>query len=210
MSSVKWCPFCLSLSVLICICYMLHYISGWISRNNYRKCVFSWTVDYMCFLSICLIKQTMVLTMGKILHVFDLNWRHQVRWKMIFFFQITKFIWLSLFRITLWWCHSKWLLRPWDDDVIKWRHFLCDWPFVKESTSHQWISLTKTSDMELWCFLWSASEQMDVISQMPLCSLWRHCNEKPRGISCISISYRRTTTSAEMSYVYFCNFDPWW
>ena len=26
-------------------------------------------------------------------------------------------------------------------------------------TSHQWIPLIKASDAELWCFLWSASEQ---------------------------------------------------
>ena len=29
-----------------------------------------------------------------------------------------------------------------------------------ESTSHWWIPLTKASDAELWCFLWSAPEQM--------------------------------------------------
>ena len=28
-----------------------------------------------------------------------------------------------------------------------------------ESTGHQWIPLTKASDMELWCFLWSTPEQ---------------------------------------------------
>ena len=30
------------------------------------------------------------------------------------------------------------------DDVIKWKHF---------------IPLTKASDVELWCFIWSAPEQ---------------------------------------------------
>ena len=29
-----------------------------------------------------------------------------------------------------------------------------------ESTGHRWIPLTKASDAELWCFLWSESEQM--------------------------------------------------
>ena len=29
-----------------------------------------------------------------------------------------------------------------------------------ESTGPRWIPLTKTSDAELWCFLWSAPEQM--------------------------------------------------
>ena len=39
--------------------------------------------------------------------------------------------------VTIWNAH---------DDVIKWKHFRCCWPF------------TKASDGELWCFLWSASE----------------------------------------------------
>ena len=43
------------------------------------------------------------------------------------------------------------------DDVIKWKHFPCYWPFVRGI--HRWIALTKASDVELWCFLWSASEQ---------------------------------------------------
>ena len=34
------------------------------------------------------------------------------------------------------------------------------WPFVwGDSTGHRWIPLTKASDAELWCFLWSAPEQ---------------------------------------------------
>ena len=56
-----------------------------------------------------------------------------------------------------------------DDDVIKWKHFprywpyvwefTGYWPFVGEYTGHWWIPLTKASDAELWCFLWSAPEQ---------------------------------------------------
>ena len=34
------------------------------------------------------------------------------------------------------------------------------WLFVRESTGHRWIPLTKASDAGLWCFLWSASEKM--------------------------------------------------
>ena len=45
------------------------------------------------------------------------------------------------------------------DDVIKRKHFLSYWPFVGESTGHPWIPLTKDSDAELWCYLWSAPEQ---------------------------------------------------
>ena len=32
-------------------------------------------------------------------------------------------------------------------------------PLCGESISHRWIPLTKTSDAELWCLIWSASEQ---------------------------------------------------
>ena len=37
------------------------------------------------------------------------------------------------------------------DDVIKWKHFPRYWPFVQGIHP-----LTKASDAELWCFLWSA------------------------------------------------------
>ena len=40
------------------------------------------------------------------------------------------------------------------NDVMKWKHFPRYWPF-----GHRWIPLTKASDTELWCFLWSAPEQ---------------------------------------------------
>ena len=32
-------------------------------------------------------------------------------------------------------------------------------PLCGEFTSHRWIPLTKASDAELWCFLWSEPEQ---------------------------------------------------
>ena len=32
-------------------------------------------------------------------------------------------------------------------------------PLCGESTGHRWIPLTKASDAELWCFLWSTPEQ---------------------------------------------------
>ena len=32
-------------------------------------------------------------------------------------------------------------------------------PCWGELTGHQWIPLTKASDVELWCFLWSSPEQ---------------------------------------------------
>ena len=32
-------------------------------------------------------------------------------------------------------------------------------PLWGEFTAHRWIPLTKASDAELWCFLWSGTEQ---------------------------------------------------
>ena len=43
------------------------------------------------------------------------------------------------------------------DDVIKWKHFPRNWPFVRGIHRSRWITHTKASDAELWCFLWSAS-----------------------------------------------------
>ena len=46
------------------------------------------------------------------------------------------------------------------DDVIKWNHFPRYWSFFTgNSPVTWWIPLTKDSDAELWCFLWSTSEQ---------------------------------------------------
>ena len=44
------------------------------------------------------------------------------------------------------------------DDVIKWKHFPRYWPFARGIHRSRWIPRTKTSDAELWCFLWSAPE----------------------------------------------------
>ena len=39
-------------------------------------------------------------------------------------------------------------------DVIKWKHFPCYWPFVREFIGPRWIPRTKASDAELRCFLY--------------------------------------------------------
>ena len=44
------------------------------------------------------------------------------------------------------------------DDVIKWKHFPCYWPFVQGIHRSRWIPRTKASDVELRCSLWSAPE----------------------------------------------------
>ena len=40
-------------------------------------------------------------------------------------------------------------------DVIKWKHFPRYCSLCREFAGHRWIPLTKSSDAELWCFLWS-------------------------------------------------------
>ena len=51
------------------------------------------------------------------------------------------------------------IMRCWHDDVIKWIHFFrVTGHLWGESTGHRWLPLTKASDAELWCFLWSAPE----------------------------------------------------
>ena len=44
------------------------------------------------------------------------------------------------------------------DDVIKWKQVPRYWPFVRGIHRQRWIPRTKTSDTELWCFLWSGPE----------------------------------------------------
>ena len=65
----------------------------------------------------------------------------------------------SVSKTVSWWV-GRWV-GTWasHDDVIKWKHFPRYWPFERESPGHRWIPLTKSSDEELWCFLWSAPEQ---------------------------------------------------
>ena len=44
-------------------------------------------------------------------------------------------------------------------NITWWRHgniFRVTGPLCGEFTGHRWIPLTKASDAELWCFLWSA------------------------------------------------------
>ena len=45
------------------------------------------------------------------------------------------------------------------DDVIKWKHFPRNWPFVRGIHRSPVNSPHKASDAELWCLLWSVPEQ---------------------------------------------------
>ena len=66
-------------------------------------------------------------------------------------------------------------------------------PLWGESTGHRWIPLTKTSDAELWCFLWSPPEKKRLSKQSrrrwfetPLRLSWRYCN----GINVVYMKIR--------------------
>ena len=69
----------------------------------------------------------------------------------------------EIWDIVIEWAYSLITLWPYltnHDDVIKWKHFPHSRPLCGEFTGQRWIPLTKASDAELWCFLWSAPEQM--------------------------------------------------
>ena len=44
-----------------------------------------------------------------------------------------------------------------NDDVIKWKRFPWCWPFVRRI--HRWTHPREASGAELWCVLWSVTEQ---------------------------------------------------
>ena len=44
------------------------------------------------------------------------------------------------------------------DDVTKWKHYPCYWPFMRGIHRSRWIPHTKARDEELWCFFLSAPE----------------------------------------------------
>ena len=55
------------------------------------------------------------------------------------------------------------------EDVIKWTPYLPYWPFVRETTCHWLIPLTKASDAELCCFVCSTPEKtVEQTIEMPV------------------------------------------
>ena len=62
-------------------------------------------------------------------------------------------------------------------------------PLWGESTAHLWIPLTKASEAEPWCFLWSALEQTlgkqswRPWFETPLRSLWRYSSDYLRSFT---------------------------
>ena len=56
------------------------------------------------------------------------------------------------------WQRTLALMMGSHDDVIKWKHFPRNWPFVRGIHRSRRIPHTKASDAGVWCFPWSASE----------------------------------------------------
>ena len=53
--------------------------------------------------------------------------------------------------LLVWWLGR--VLYSTHDDVIKWKHFPCHWPFVRGIHRSPVNSHTKASDTEIWCFV---------------------------------------------------------
>ena len=70
-------------------------------------------------------------------------------------------------------------------------------------TGHRWISRTKTSDAELWCFLWSAQQTVewtrDRLFETWSHSLWRHCNDhvKRTEQNCLKLGFQKVDYHTE-------------
>ena len=65
-------------------------------------------------------------------------------------------------------------------DVIKWKHFPRYWPFVKGSTVHHWILLTKASDTVRALMIYLMNKRLSKQSrcrwsETPYYSLYCHC-----------------------------------
>ena len=80
------------------------------------------------------------------------------------------------------------LSGPSIDYVIKWTHFRVTGPLWGESTDDRWIPLTKTSDAEVWYFLYlnkpvQRTNETPVIWDAIVLIIWRH--SKAETLSCL-------------------------
>ena len=74
------------------------------------------------------------------------------------------------------------------DAVIKWKHFPRSWPFVRGIHRSPVVLLTKASDTELCCFLWSACEQaVDQTTETPV--IWDAIALIMKLFICVSICW---------------------
>ena len=81
-------------------------------------------------------------------------------------------------------------------------------PLCGEFTSHRWIPLTNASDMELWCFLWSATEQAFKANNQDASDLRRHRTHYDITVmpisSVIKISFCRVSFSGHQNKFCAC------
>ena len=99
-------------------------------------------------------------------------------------------------------CEVFHCIRIFLDDVIKWKHiFRVTDPLYGQFTGHRWIPLTKASDAERWCFLWSAPWINSWVHNREAGdlrrSLWRHYNVTVQG--CSVVVYVTSLISIEKS-----------
>ena len=80
--------------------------------------------------------------------------------------------------VLLWWCIilgiSIFMMTSSNGNI-----FRVTGPLCGEFTGHRWIPLTKPSDAELWCFLWSAPWINGSVNNCEACDLrrhWTHCD----------------------------------
>ena len=72
-------------------------------------------------------------------------------------------------------------IEAFHDDVIKWKHFPRNWPFVRGIHRSRWIPHTKASDAQLVFFDLRLNKRLSKQPwgwwfETPSWSLWRHCN----------------------------------
>ena len=121
--------------------------------------------------------------------VFDLSEKMSVKCKFVRSFTmmiqtLVVDVCQACYQIQYWHIPS----RSAKNDVIKWRHFSVTVPLCGGFTGHRWIHHTEASDVELWCFLWSAPEPTpeqtmgapviwDAIALIMTSRWWRVCTD---------------------------------
>ena len=110
---------------------------------------------------------------------------------------LTRYSISTLYKQTMRWTYSS-VAALSHDDVINWKYFPHYRRFVRETTGHRWIPLTKACDADLWRFCdGRLNKRLSKQSrcrrfETPWCSLWRHCNaDKDYGVTtfCYRLSW---------------------
>ena len=95
-----------------------------------------------------------------------------------------------------------------DHDAIKCKHFPRYRSLMLGITGHWWVSCTKASDAELWCFHLRLYKRFSKQSwgwwfETPMCSLWRLCNDHDLlEILCPDLFDGKTCKYLSFKYIY--------